>query len=196
VLFFVGEVGGYQRTYYHLKRRETYTFRRDNAFRELAGRYTHLKDFRIIFLGTLHCYNHEIFLMQSGMTQAARIFFNNPDLLAYHVTEARLYSKEQAKATFDVKPIPGGFRFISPDPENLFIMCRYSWREGDEITFSMGKIIIHKKYSGWQANDISFIFDQRWLEPSLIRNTIFLTWNMVNWRFVTLDTAHLTFDVV
>ena len=174
-----------------MSNREVYTYKRDLAFVEVAKKFGGKKDLRLIYLGTLHFYDNEIFLMQSGMTQASRIFLKDPRLLAYHVSESKIYCKDVPVGNFEIVPVLGGYRFISSDPENLFIMCPYYWEEGGCIDFSMGRIIVNKKLSGWQATDVTFVFDDKWVNKSNIKNTVILTWDVVSWKFVELDKSHL-----
>ncbi|MCK4265280.1 hypothetical protein KAW80_02900 [Candidatus Babeliales bacterium] len=181
--------GGYHASY-SLTRRELYTSMRDNAYFNLAKKYKN-QDVKLVYLGFLHCYNDEIFLMQSGVTQASRIFFNNPDLLAYHVIQSKFYSKTTTNKNFEIIPADRGYRFVSPDPENLFIMSSYKWQEGNFEKFSMGHFVVNRKQSGWQAADMTFIFDEKWLGADDLRKTIFVTWDMVNWRLKELNKDHL-----
>ena len=129
--------------------------------------------------------------MQSGMTQATRFFFNNSNMLVYHVIESKFYSKYDTEKMFDIIPVNGGYRFVSSDSDNLFIMSPHLWKEGKKIEFSMGSIIPNKKYSCWQSTDVSFIFDQQWRDQNFLKNTVFLSWDMVNWKFIELDKKHL-----
>lgn len=162
------------------------THRRDTAFKALVDYYKPIPDLRLIMVGTLHCYQHDTLLMQQGMTQAARLFFNNPNLEAFHVTEAKIYVPHTPSVSFIIKPLSHGFRFISPSPEELFFMIPQGWQEETPIPFSMGHCILHKKHDSWKASDISFIFDASWLLPLDRARTKFVTFDVKNWCFVEL----------
>ncbi len=163
------------------------THQRDRAFQGLAAYYRTIPDLRIIMLGTLHCYNSDTLLMQQGMTQAARLFFKNPELEAYHVSQAKIYSDGCTNHSFLITPLANGFRFVSPVPEKLFFMIPHSWQEETVIPFSMGTIIVHKKAASWKASDISFIFDSSWLTSTDLVKTRFVTFDLKLWGFVEIQ---------
>jgi hypothetical protein len=163
------------------------THQRDKAFECLAKNYENIPNLRLIMVGTLHCFNHDTLFMQQGMTQAARLFFNNPDLEAYHVTQAKIFSYEKAAQSFYITPLGNGFRFTSPDPENLFFMIPHSWPEEKPIPFSMGTIVVHKKSAPWKAPDISFVFDEKWIDLAQKKRTKFVTFDLGRWTFRELN---------
>lgn len=163
------------------------TQQRDRAFEEIAHYYNNIPDLRLIMIGTLHCYNNDTLLMQQGMTQAARLFFKNPELEAYHVTQAKIYSADRTHHSFHIQQLTNGFRFISPLPEKLFFMIPHTWQEETPIPFSMGTIIVHKKSAAWKASDISFIFDSAWLTSTDLIRTRFVTFDLKLWSFVQLE---------
>lgn len=170
-----------------LRTRSFVTHARDRAFQGLAEYYGHIPDLRLIMIGTLHCYNHDTLFMQQGMTQAARLFFNNQNLEAYHITQAKIYSHNQTQRSFLIKQLNNGFRFISPEPEKLFFMIPHSWNEETPVPFSMGTIIVHKKSDSWKASDISFLFDAQWLHKADLTKTKFVTFDLKLWSFVELN---------
>jgi len=163
------------------------THQRDRAFQGLVDYYQSIPDLRLIMIGTLHCYNSDTLLMQQGMTQAARLFFKNPELEAYHVTQAKIYSQDLTQQSFNIQRLNNGFRFSSPIPEKLFFMIPHTWQEEAAIPFSMGIIIVHKKSAPWKASDISFIFDSLWLTSTDLVKTRFVTFDLRLWSFVQLD---------
>ena len=166
--------------------RSLITHQRDRAFQGLVDYYNHIPDLRLIIIGTLHCYNGDTLLMQQGMTQAARLFFNNPELEAYHVTQAKIYCQNRTHQSFQITPLNNGFRFTSPQPDSLFFMIPHAWQEEAAIPFSMGTIIVHKKSASWKACDISFIFDNTWLHKADLVRTKFVTFDVKIWGFVEL----------
>ncbi len=174
-----------------LGQRGDLTFKRDQAFHELAKRYGKEKDLNLVMLGTLHCYKSETLLMQQGMSQAARLFFDNKNLQAFHVTQAKICVSNSPKQPFIVEPIDRGYRFISPDPDNLFFMVPHGWHQGDVMPFSMGSMCVNAKSASWKAYDISFIFSNVWLERLNVGTAVFVTFDPVSWSFVTLDSSHL-----
>ncbi len=174
-----------------LRKLESYTHARDLAFIHLADKAPYYKGKKIIFLGNLVYSDYMIFPLGSGMTQAARFFLKDPNLLAYHVLEANFYSKNQPKDNFYIKPIKNGYRFISPNPELYNFICSHSLKEGDTKEFFMGIMYINKKFSVWQASDISFVFDQKWLNLAQSKEIIFLSWDMVKQQFIELNSRHL-----
>ncbi|MBS1988035.1 glycosyltransferase family 39 protein [Candidatus Dependentiae bacterium] len=163
------------------------THQRDQAFQSIADHYKNIPDLRLIMIGTLHCYNSDTLLMQQGMTQAARLFFKNPELEAYHVTQAKIYSIQSTNCSFHIQQLANGFRFTSPLPEKLFFMIPHAWQQETPIPFSMGTIIVHKKSAPWKASDISFIFDETWLAASDLVRTKFVTFDLNLWSFVQLE---------
>jgi hypothetical protein len=179
----------------HLANRVEYIAKRDVAFQELKARFSSIDDLRLIHLGTLQFYGNETFLMFSSITQKNRLLFNNPDMKAYHVTEARWYVKNPTNKAFDVIPVEQGYRFVTQDPENLFVMVPHHWQEGQDYAFSMGRLRVNKKLDHWQATDITFMFDEKWIESKNIKNTRFVTWDPAQWKFVDLATNHLSSEM-
>jgi hypothetical protein len=184
-------VWGIYRATSSLKRRELYTYRRDIAFQNIVKKYGSIKDLQLVYLGALQSYNNESFLLMSCMAQASSLFFKNFNLPVYQTIELRFYVKKTTDKNFNIYPIPGGYRFVSTDPENIFVMCPYSWVEGKDVDSSMGVIKVNKKLDGWQATDVSFVFNDRWLELFKSKNTIFLTWDVAKWEFVELEHKNL-----
>lgn len=167
--------------YIRLKTREEYTHQRDIELIRLAKEYDHLENIKLILIGALQYQNKEIFLMMSGMTQAFRLFFNNPNLEAYHIDEIKFYCVNKPISSFNIIPIKNGYRIISNDIENIFLMHNES-----KLKSSMGKILINKRLSSWQVNDLSFIFDKKWIKD--INKTIILSWDLANQKFIKLNT--------
>lgn len=178
---------GISNSFIFLKNREFVTSKRDAAFKDLAAKYKGQSDLNFVFLGTVCYHNGDSLFMQRGMVQAAKIFFNNPKQNSFHVIEFKSYNEHAGYKTFNVTPLKNGFRFTSPDPEHLFVMCHYDWTIDQPIKFSLGEIIPHKKLDGWQTYDLSFTFDKKWLESIDIDKTIFLTFDTSVWKFVELD---------
>jgi hypothetical protein len=174
-----------------LAQRSDLTFKRDQAFKQLVKRYGQQQDLNLVMLGTLHCYKSETLLMQQGMSQAARLFFDNKNLQAFHVTQAKICASKQPTQSFTIESIDGGYRFISPDPDNLFFMVPHGWHEGDVIPFSMGRICVYAKSANWKAHDISFIFSDSWLNRLSKSTALFVMFDPTTWSFVTLDSNHL-----
>gem|GEM_PF-3822341 len=178
-------------THTFLKNREFVTSKRDRAFKELASRYKDQPEAQFIFLGTVCYHNGDTLFMQRGMVQATKIFFNNPKQTAFHVIEFKSFNEHADNKTFLVSAIKNGFRFTSPDPEKLFIMSPYTWKIDQPVRFSFGEITPHAKLDGWQTYDLSFTFDEKWLESIDINKTVFLTFDTNVWKFVELEKKHL-----
>ncbi len=186
IVLLIGIVCGALHGTHALIIRSFVTNQRDKAFERLARDYKNIKNLRLIMIGTLHCFNNDTLFMQQGMTQAARLFFNNPRLEAYHVTQAKIFSHKKTMKSFIIESLKNGFKFKSPDEENLFFMIPHTWKEENVIPFSMGKIIVHKKHATWKASEISFLFDEKWLKPEDKDRTIFVSFDLSTFTFKEL----------
>ncbi len=155
-----------------LATREQILHRRDNAFHHLVAQYKYQQQPQFIFLGTMHYFAGDTLIMQQGMTQALQLFFNNQEINAYHITEAKLYSPTSTPVPYIITPTQDnatiGFRFTFPEPKKLCIMIPHAWQENKLISHSMGKLIVHHKTASWKADDITFFIDQQWLTTSSI----------------------------
>jgi len=183
-LLLMGISWGVARSWQNLHTIEEYTVKKNRAFELLAQQYGDRKNIKLIFLGTVSYFNGIGPLMESGITQAARFFFNNSSLLAYHVSEAQMWCREKP-ALFTILPITQGYRFIANNAHNSLWMPP---QKNEAYAHSMGVIKVHTKVDD-QPVDVSFVFDEKWLGD--ITNTIFVTWDPIHWQFVELKKDHL-----
>lgn len=105
-----------------------------------------------------------------------------------------------------LKPIEGGFRFVSGDSDHCawwihfsdhplawsakdraYVWTDQQYKEGIWYSCSLGKFKINHVLANKYLIDVSFIFDYQWVN----KQTIFIGWDTLNNRYVVLDTAHL-----
>ncbi len=108
--------------------------------------------------------------------------------------------------SYQIVPIPGGFRLVSDDPQHCAWWMQFSnhplqwnardfgyeWRaqpyqEGEWYQCSMGAFMIHQRIDGRFITDISFIFDSKWLTP----DTVFVVWDSLKGEYQILKADHL-----
>jgi len=186
LFFCIGWSGFY--TTRALIQREAYTHGRDIAYARLT-RFIKTPQDKIVVIGSLHAYNHEVFLMFSGVSQAISLFTGLDQKNIFHVKEAAIMGQHDTQSCFDILPVPGGYRFVSQEPKKLFMMCPYGWKEGVPVLYSMGTIIPHHIDNGWKCTDLSIMFDKRWLIN--LEYLRIVTWNPARWDFEELPTDHL-----
>ncbi|MBS1987802.1 hypothetical protein JST56_02305 [Candidatus Dependentiae bacterium] len=105
-----------------------------------------------------------------------------------------------------LEPIDGGFRFISDDPQHCawwihfsdhplmwsqedyaYIWTAKNYQENIWYPCSLGKFKINKMLEGKYLTDVSFVFDQKWIDDK----TVFISWDTRLGRYIVLDVKHL-----
>jgi hypothetical protein len=105
-----------------------------------------------------------------------------------------------------LEPIEGGFRFISDDPEHCAWWIHFSdhplaWSQDDYAYIwtaknyqenvwypcSLGKFKINHMLDGKYLTDVSFVFDQKWIDEQ----AVFVVWDTQNGRYIVLNIKHL-----
>jgi len=172
-----------------LSNREDYTHRRDEALKELAVQYAG-KDVNLACINVLHFCNNELFLMQSGLTQALRMFSGDDNLSFYFIEESKIYCKKNFIGDIKVEAIKNGYRLTSSDSKNLFFL--FHGCENNKIFQTpMAQLVINNCFSYWQADDVSIIFKQDWLKHFKKKKAIIFMWDVRNWKFKELNSSHL-----
>ncbi len=105
-----------------------------------------------------------------------------------------------------IKPIPGGYRFISHDEEHCAWWMHFSdhpmrwsatdgayrWSEkpyelGIWHDSPLGQFKINKIVDNRYVTDISFTIDKKWLN----QHTVIVSWDTLQGKYITLDSNHL-----
>lgn len=105
-----------------------------------------------------------------------------------------------------IEPIPGGFRFISLDPDHCAWWMHFSdhpmqwsakdgayrwmaepYQEGVWYDCSIGKFCINKRFETMYIIDVSFVIDKKWLTPK----TVVVSWDTMHGKYIVLDAGHL-----
>ncbi len=106
----------------------------------------------------------------------------------------------------DIVPIEAGFRIKSQNKDHCACWMNYShfpmwWSEKDKAyewrqelyqvgvwyPCSMGKFKIHERLDNRYITDVSFVFDQKWIDE----DTVFVTWDTIDGKYVVLPSDHL-----
>lgn len=105
-----------------------------------------------------------------------------------------------------LEPIERGFRFVSDDPQHCawwihfsdhplvwsekdyaYIWTNNEYQEGIWYQCSLGKFKINQMLKGKYLTDVSFVFDQKWVDDQ----TVLVAWDTRLGRYIVLDVNHL-----